>query len=1276
MVVNWPGEGKFSLVREACKRFGVTLPAMYSRKRGLARLRRGLTRLYKTGHRAILIIDHAESMRAEDLLELPAITGFQKGGDRLVTVILMARPDLRATFDQADSSELRRQLRADRTLPPLSVEEVDRYIQRRLTAAGAEDVELFEPEAVALIHEATGGVPRRINQLCETALMVAHGAGDRRVDRHIITTVAEETLTPTRSIDLKAIGVDAVHDLARRVRGARVDKEEPPVETSEPTQATPASTSVDRAPDTEASMPRHAVEAMSKRMEGLLASADEMTKKLERMLARADRMTDTSEAALLQSTAVEKHLASLTDDADSVISGLGTSVQRAGDTLGEVDERSRRTLEQAEQRAQMLEARLSRVTDAMEEASERTEQIEKACEQAERVESNLTTFAEQLADKADVVQERVAVLVTTLETGEHVRRELQTTVERAQQDIQTTGGQARQELQTTVEQASTLHADIQGGIEDAIHRADQLRGEAIEQAAAMLKDASRETKARCDELVRNAIRDCKIIVDGRAEDLQESADAIESRARTIGEEVVSRCADASDEAQRGLQAKLDASIDAMRRAGDDARQNLESAVGEVGGSIDAVRRTGDGIRQDLETSIGEHRSAVDRMLAETRTEVHHLEATTGGIREQAEETIARFRDLGDELIRKGETAAGEMEQRIAGVEDRSEMVRDTAGALDEQLDRAANHHHELNQGVGRIDSVVESLERRAHTVRETIEHSVQHGERIMLESKGACSEIDVLQREISNNLLELSRAREQIGTLTEQTARGEQTAAALAHAQAQGERLVEQLSTTAHHAGDMRDTVERFMIEAENRTGQLDSHNAAAQNSLGQLTDANRGARGLIDEANETIQRIESATAQAQEQTQVAIQAIDETTARAQEADAALEQGRSRAEDALNDVNNVAPMARELAEQLGESIAEGQQLVGTLAERCGRASEIHEHLAATTDESGTIAEKLDAALHAGTTLADRVAEVTGNAREVEQDTKTILEAVRTAQEELSAAAEIARGESQGLRNLKRIAEDLIQRHEDLQRDSERMTTQLEAQLAEQTATAENSAASGRHLLAEFATQAQSLSTRIHELRVRTEEIESAVSDATARPVELVAAAQTQAAQLERVCAAVRKVFAGLSGASLDAKQQTDAFEQASRESAVRLEKLTSQTNRASSTLQEWIEEAVQVQGRLERTLERAPSIRQTHPSDELLGMSRSTAPPSRIANPTASRLAEQSALGDLRTLGQRETGRKTEPEPAESPVTTAQTRAEEVSQLIEDAKRAAVATKV
>ena len=320
VVVNWPREGKFNLVRETCKRFGVTLPRLFSRRRGLAKLRRGLSRLYKTGHRAILVIDQAEHMEPEDLLELPAMTGFQKGGDRLLTVILVSRPEIRSKLDAADSSELRRHLRSERELKPLTFEESNQYIQHRLHIAGAADPDLFDVDATSILHEASGGLPRALNRLCQTAMMVAHGINEKRIDHDIAVTVADESLPPARSVDLKEIGIDAISDVSRKTRATRVTGEETRADAVQAPAAPMPEAEGTRAP-TDA--------ALAARMEGLMAQGEELARRLERMLARADRTSDTSEAALLQSTAVEKHLASLTDDADTVITQSGR-VGRAG----------------------------------------------------------------------------------------------------------------------------------------------------------------------------------------------------------------------------------------------------------------------------------------------------------------------------------------------------------------------------------------------------------------------------------------------------------------------------------------------------------------------------------------------------------------------------------------------------------------------------------------------------------------------------------------------------------------------------------------------------------------------------------------------------------------------------------------------------------------------------------------------------------------------------------------------------------------------------------
>jgi chromosome segregation ATPase len=157
--------------------------------------------------------------------------------------------------------------------------------------------------------------------------------------------------------------------------------------------------------------------------------------------------------------------------------------------------------------------------------------------------------------------------------------------------------------------------------------------------------------------------------------------------------------------------------------------------------------------------------------------------------------------------------------------------------------------------------------------------------------------------------------------------------------------------------------------------------------------------------------------------------------------------------------------------------------------------------------------------------------------------------------------------------------------------------------------------------------------------------------------ERLTKAQTQAAELEQVCGAVRKVFAGLAEATLQAQRQTEELRGMGEDVTTRLTELTAETEHAAQTLHEWVEEAVRTQSRLERTLSVCPPIRQTHPTEAVRRLSRAVEPFARIS--------AEAAGGQLQVLS--------EPDfdaiPVEPRVAKPPTRAEEISRLISDGKR-------
>ena len=170
-------------------------------------------------------------------------------------------------------------------------------------------------------------------------------------------------------------------------------------------------------------------------------------------------------------------------------------------------------------------------------------------------------------------------------------------------------------------------------------------------------------------------------------------------------------------------------------------------------------------------------------------------------------------------------------------------------------------------------------------------------------------------------------------------------------------------------------------------------------------------------------------------------------------------------------------------------------------------------------------------------------------------------------------------------------------------------------------------------------------------------MEARLTVLAAGPTAIVESAQTQADRLEKVCAAVRKIFANLSEATLKAQRQTEELKGAGADATGRLAQLTAQTERATRTLHVWVEEAVRTQSRLEQTLTDCPSIRQTHPTETVRRLSHAAAPLARITM--------DGAAGGLQVLAEPEVPAA----PAEPKIAKTPTRAEAIARLIEEAKR-------
>mgnify|MGYP001361011258 CR=1 FL=1 len=151
-----------------------------------------LLSLSAAGKRALLIVDEAQNLTPRAVEELRMLSNFQVGEHALLQSFLVGQPEFRATMQSPQMSQLRQRVIASYHLGPMSGEETGAYVQHRLRQVGwAGDPAIDEP-ALSAIHAHSGGIPRRINTLCDRLLLAGFLQGKHAFGMADVNGVAKE----------------------------------------------------------------------------------------------------------------------------------------------------------------------------------------------------------------------------------------------------------------------------------------------------------------------------------------------------------------------------------------------------------------------------------------------------------------------------------------------------------------------------------------------------------------------------------------------------------------------------------------------------------------------------------------------------------------------------------------------------------------------------------------------------------------------------------------------------------------------------------------------------------------------------------------------------------------------------------------------------------------------------------------------------------------------------------------------------------------------------
>jgi putative secretion ATPase (PEP-CTERM system associated) len=142
--------------------------------------------------RCLLIIDEAQNLTPHAVEEMRMLSNFQFETQGLLQSFLIGQPEFRNIMQSPHMQQLRQRVIAACHIGPMDQDETRAYIEHRLKCAGYEGQPLFDDKAYAVVFQASGGVPRRINSLCDRLLLSGFLGGKSKFKAVDVEEMARE----------------------------------------------------------------------------------------------------------------------------------------------------------------------------------------------------------------------------------------------------------------------------------------------------------------------------------------------------------------------------------------------------------------------------------------------------------------------------------------------------------------------------------------------------------------------------------------------------------------------------------------------------------------------------------------------------------------------------------------------------------------------------------------------------------------------------------------------------------------------------------------------------------------------------------------------------------------------------------------------------------------------------------------------------------------------------------------------------------------------------
>ncbi len=185
----------------------------------------------------LLIVDEAQNLPIGSLEQLRMLSNFSAGAQPLSQTILLGQPEFRDKLSSASELEqLRQRVIASHHLEPMRRAELPDYVENRLAMCGWANDPTFTEDAYDALFDYSGGVPRKLNNLCARVLLFGALEEKHEIDAEVVKEVTDdlhkdnaprerEKVIPPNSASLSVVPSSPVQPVAPAATGIVADQQ-------------------------------------------------------------------------------------------------------------------------------------------------------------------------------------------------------------------------------------------------------------------------------------------------------------------------------------------------------------------------------------------------------------------------------------------------------------------------------------------------------------------------------------------------------------------------------------------------------------------------------------------------------------------------------------------------------------------------------------------------------------------------------------------------------------------------------------------------------------------------------------------------------------------------------------------------------------------------------------------------------------------------------------------------------------------------------------------